>query len=107
MSYSAMFKKSCNAVNVTIQTLRAKSNNLNQPKIKITLDGVTMVHDLSDFFSDKNGQCVIDFPVVLLNNSGPWGHPNKDIITIGPNYFKKFQGLHYNYDTKKLAFVGG
>jgi hypothetical protein len=62
---------------------------------------------LSDFFVDKSGSCIIDFPVVLLNSSGPFNHPNNDIFTFGPNYFKKFQALHYNYDTGYLALVGG
>lgn len=79
------------------------------PKLKISIDGVKMVHDLSDFYRDGyySGTCLINFPISLLNKTGPFAHPNDDIITIGTDYFKSFQALEINYEAGKIAFVGG
>lgn len=75
-SMSLGFKKSCNTVTAAMAAVRTNTSKGELPKIKIGLDGIKLVHDLSDLYLDRGANCYIDFPIVLLNSSGPWSHPN-------------------------------
>ena len=60
-----------------------------------------------DTFSDEGAiSCYINLPMVHVNAQGPFAYKGaEDVILIGTPYFYNYQGIQYNYETNKVAFL--
>jgi len=62
--------------------------------------------DWTVFSFDRDNNCVVDFPLVHVNNSGPLNFKDfDDFIYIGNRGFRAYRGLQYNFDANQVAFI--
>ena len=54
---------------------------------------------------DGNKNCVLSSAFVHLNSTGPLRFNLEDMLLIGMQYFRKFNGMHFNFDDSKLTFL--
>jgi hypothetical protein len=67
--------------------------------------GQNMTFDIADFMQNSGSNCVFTFSFININSTGALKFNLEDMLLIGMQYFKKFSGIHFNYDTQKLSFL--
>ena len=64
-----------------------------------------MSFDLADFMQNSGSNCVFTFSFININSTGALKFNLEDMLLIGMQYFKKFTGIHFNFDTQKVSFL--
>ena len=109
--------KTCSQVNQTIfKTLNATAPLVNgkprvtMPEITINLkdnNGETLKFLLEDFLAEtKSQECFFDIRIMYVEKEGLLGYKHADYMILGSDYFKRYVGLHYNYESNRVAFSG-
>lgn len=69
------------------------------------MGGQNLSFTLSDFMQDSGNNCVFMFTFINVNATGALQFNLEDMLLIGMQYFKRFTGLHFNFDDKKMALI--
>jgi hypothetical protein len=64
--------------------------------------GQNLSFDLADFMQNSGSNCIFTFSFININSTGPLKFNLEDMLLIGMQYFKKFTGIHFNFDTEKV-----
>lgn len=75
-------------------------------KYDINMNEYQLTFNPGSFAYDAGNNCNVNMVVGLINATGPLAYNDfDDVILIGNQFFNNYQGLHFNFDTKKLAFM--
>ena len=44
--------------------------------------------------------------IMYVNKAGPMAYLHGDYLVLGDDYFLRYEGLHYEFETSQLAFSG-
>ena len=60
----------------------------------INMNEQNVTFDWNFFADDIDGSCIINFPFILVNSTGPLSYKDfDDVILLGSQAFKSFQGI--------------
>lgn len=80
------------------------------PEITINLkdnNGETLKFLLEDFLGEtKSEECFFDIRIMYVEKAGLLGYKHADYMILGSDFFKRYVGLHYNYESNHVAFSG-
>lgn len=97
---------SANSTNTTNST--NFTSTLTYPKFNLSLGEQNIPLDWLDFAlntTDGTGSCIPNFFVSWINQTGILGYPLADGILLGNQYFNRYAGMHFNFDTNRIAFI--
>jgi hypothetical protein len=77
--------------------------NLNENSGETTLKFL-----FEDFLAETptNGSCFFDLRIMYVEKTGPLSYKHSDYMIVGADFFKRYIGLHYNFETSRVAFSG-
>jgi hypothetical protein len=73
-------------------------------KIGASNSGKSLIFNMTDMLKEYEGSCIFNMP--LLYKEGA----SKDLaegVTLGYEYWYRYQSIEYDFDAKKIAFNGG
>ena len=72
----------------------------------VNADNFNLTFNHNYLTSERGGNCYLTIPFYYINATGPFGQKNyDDMILLGHQVLYSIAGFHWNYDTKKLAYV--
>ena len=78
------------------------------PKYEVNMNEYNLTFNLVSFAIDDKDKpiCHINVPFVLINTTGPFAYKDfDDVLILGTQFFYNYQGIQWNFDTKKVAFT--
>ncbi len=97
-----------NSTNATNWT-PAKVTKIPEIKFRVGTNGdKNLIFNMTDFVRNRSADnlCVFNLPVLLYTG----GESHKDLVegmTLGYEYFYRYESIEYDFDGYKIAFNGG
>lgn len=110
ISVVPILKASCSSVKNTILNYltanRKKDEAIESPKYIVNANEFNLTFDYTAFVIDLSGNCQLNIALSYVNATGIYAEKNlEDVIVLGYSVFNSFQGLQWDFDTKKLAYI--
>lgn len=87
-----------------LATFLLNNNNVSPPMF-FHVGNQNLTFTIHDFLQDDGKNCNFLFSFINVNATGPLQFNLQDMLLIGMQYFNKFTGLHFNFETSELSFV--